>query len=157
MMSYSFIHFKIFNNIRTIARIYIRFSSVQFSFSVISNSLRPHGLGGLQDARFPCPSPIPRVYSNSCPLSWWCHPTNSPSVVPFCSWLQSFPASESVLLIRWPKYWSFSFSITLSNEYSGLISLGWTGWISLQPKSLSRVFSSTAVQKHQFFGTQFCL
>ena len=78
-----------------------------------------------------------------------CHPLLLPPAI--------FPSSrvfssESVLCIRWQKYWSFSFSITLSNEYSGLNSLGWTGWISLQPKSLSRVFSSTAVQKHQFFG-----
>ena len=81
---------------------------VQFSCSVVSDSLRPHGL---QHARPPCPSPTPGVHSNSCPLSWWCHPTISSSVLPFSSRLQSFPASavfsnESVLHIRWPKDWS---------------------------------------------------
>ena len=89
---------------------------------IVSNFLWPHGL---QHTRPPCPSPTPRVYSNSCPLIWWCHPTISSSVVPF-SHLQPFSASvfssESVLHIRWPKYWSFSFSISPSNEYSGLIS-----------------------------------
>ena len=89
----------------------------------MSDSLRPHGL---QHARLPCPSPTPRAYSNSCPLSRCCHPTISSSVVPF-SCLQSFPSirvfsSESVLCIRWPKYWGFSFSISPSTEYSGLIS-----------------------------------
>ena len=93
-----------------------------FSHSVVSNSLWPHGL---QQARLPSPSPSPRVCSNSCPLSWWCHPTISSFIAPF-SWLQSFSASgvfsnESVLGIRWPKYWCLSFSISPSNEYSGLI------------------------------------
>ena len=100
-------------------------SSALFSRSVVSDSLQPHAL---QHARLPCPSPTPRVYSNSCPLSWWCHPTISSSAIPFSFHLQSSPASgsfsnESVLHIRWPKYWSFSFSISPSNEYSGLISL----------------------------------
>ena len=109
----------------------------------MSNSFRPHGL---QHARPPCPSPTPRACSNSCPSSHWCHPTISSSVVPFSSCLQSFPASgvfskESVLRIRWPKYWSFSFSISPSNEYSQLVSFGLTGLISLQSKGLSRVFS----------------
>ena len=88
---------------------FIVFSSVQFSDSVVSDSLQPHGL---QHARPPCPSATPGVYSNSCPLSQWCHPTISSSVVPFSVHLQSFPASgssnESALCIRWPKYWSFS-------------------------------------------------
>ena len=95
-----------------------------FSCSVVSDSLRPHGL---QHARLLCPSPSPRVCWNSCPLSRWCHPTISSSVSPFFSCLLSFPesgsfSSESALCIRWPKYWSFSFSISLSNGYSGLIS-----------------------------------
>ena len=88
----------------------------------MSDSLQPHES---QHTRPPCPSPAPRVYPNSCPSSWWCHPAISSSVVPF-SCLQSFPASgsnESVLRIRWPKYGSFSFSISPSNEDSGLISL----------------------------------
>ena len=96
-------------------------SSVQFSCSVVSDSLQPHGL---QHTRLPSPSPTPGACSNSCPLSWWCHPTISSSVIPFSSCLQSFPASGSfqwVLHMRWPKYWSFSFSIRPSNEYSGLI------------------------------------
>ena len=126
----------------------------QSAQSVMSDSLRPHGL---QHTRPSCPSPTPRVYSNSCPLSWWCHPTISSSVVPFFSCLQSFPTlgsfHESALHIRWPKYWSFSFSISPSNEQSGLIS----GRISLQSKGLSRVFSNTTVQKHQFFGAQLSL
>ena len=107
---------------------------------------------GLQHSRPPCPSPTPGVYSNSCPLSQWCHPTVSSSVVPLSSCLQSFPASVipkmSALRIRWPKCWSFSFSISPANEYSGLISFRLIGLISLQSKGLSRVFFSTAVQKH---------
>ena len=116
---------------------------------------------GLQHARLPCPSPAPRACSDSCPLSQWCHPTISSSVVPFSSHLQSFPPSRSfpmsLLHIRWPKYWSLSLSISPSNEYSRLIPLGLTGWISLQSKGLSRVFSNTTVQKHQFFGAQLSL
>ena len=100
------------------------FLSVQLIHSVMSDSLWPHGL---QQTRLPCPSPTPGVYSNSCSLSWWCHPTISSSVVPFSSCPQSFPVSGSfpmsqVLRIQWPKYWSFSFSISPSNECSGLIS-----------------------------------
>ena len=110
--------------------------SVQFSHSVMSDSLWPHGL---QHARPHCPSPTPRVYSNSCPLSRWCHLTISFSVVPFSSHLQSFPASgflshESVLCIRWPKHRSFSFSVSPSNEYSGLISfrMDWLDLLAVQ-------------------------
>jgi len=94
---------------------------------------------------------------NSCPQSRWCHPTILSSVVPFSSCPQSLPASGSFpesVLSRWPKYWSFSFSISPSNEYSGLTSWELIGWISVQSKGLSRVFSNTTVQKHQFFGTQ---
>ena len=111
------------------------FNSVQFSL-VMSSSLRPHGL---QHARPPCPSPTPGVYSNSCLLSRWCHPTISSSVVPFSSCLHYFPASgvfsnESVLRIRWPKYWSFHFSISPSKEYSGLISfrMDWLDLLAVQ-------------------------
>ena len=116
----------------------------------MSDSLWPPGL---QHARPPCPSPTPRVYSNSCPLNWWCHPTISSSVRPFSSHLQLFPASfdfskESVLCIRWPKHWSFSFSISPSNEYSGLISfrLHWLDLLAVQGtlKSLFQHHSSKA-------------
>ena len=116
--------------------------SVQFSHSVVSESLRPHGL---QHTRLPRPSPTPRAYSNSWPLSWWCHSTISSSVVPFSSCLQYFPASgkdslssvfssESVLCIRWPKDCSFSFSISPSSEYSGLISfkMDWLDLLAVQ-------------------------
>ena len=130
-----------------------QFSSVQFSHSVVSDSLRPHGL---QHAKPPCLSPTPRIYSNSCPLSRWCHPTISSSVVPF-SHLQSFPASGSFPMSQFfsssgQSIGSFGFSISPSNEKSGLISLGWTGWISWLSKGHSRVFSNTTVQKHPFFG-----
>ena len=130
---------------------FIIFSSVQFCHSVVSNSLQPHRL---QHARPPCPLPTPRVYSNSCPVSWWCHPTISPSVIPFSSCLQSFPASGSFpmsqsLRIRWPKYWSFSFSINLPNEHSGLISfrMGWFDLLAVQGtlKSLLHHHSSKAL------------
>ena len=112
----------------------------------------------LQHARLPCPSLSPRVSSNSCPLSQWCHPAILSSVVPF-SCPQSFPASgsfssESALHIRWPKYWSFNFSINSSNEYSGLVSfrIDWFDLLAVQG-TLNRVHSSTTVWKHQFFGT----
>ena len=130
----------------------IQFSSVQFSRSVMLDSSRPHGL---QLASLPCPSPAPGAYWNSCPLSQCCHPTISSSVVRFSYCLQSSPASnESVLCIMWPKYWGFSFNISPSNVHQYWSPLGWTGWISLQSKGLSRVFSNTTVQKHQFFSAQ---
>ena len=109
---------------------YLPFRSIQFSPSVLSDSLRPHGL---QHARPPCTSTTPGVYSNSCPLSQWCHPTISSSVIPF-SHLQSFPASGLFKwvssYIRWPKYWSFGFNISPSNEYLGYL---FTSWASRKP------------------------
>ena len=121
---------------------------LQFSHSVVPNSLWPHAL---QHTRLPCPSPTPGACSNSSPSSQWCHPTISSSVVPFSSCLQPFPASGSfpvsVLHSRWPKYWSFSFSISSSNGYSGLISFRIDWLCILQSKALSRVFSNTTVQK----------
>ena len=119
----------------------------QFSSSGVS-SLWLHEL---QHTRFPHPSPAPGACSNSCPSSQWCHPTISSSVIPFSSCLQSFPASrvfssKSVLHISWPECWSFSFSISPSNQYSRLFSLGLTGLIYLQSKGLSGVFSNTTVQ-----------
>ena len=128
---------------------------IQFSRSLLCDSLRPHEL---QHARPPCPSPTPGVHPNACPLSWWCHPTISSSVVPFSSCLQSLPASESFLMsqlrMRWPTYWSFSFTISASENTQDWSPLEWTSWISLQSKGLSRDFSNTTVQKHQFFGAQ---
>ena len=131
---------------------------VQFSHSVMSDSLWPRGL---QYTRLPCPSPTPGAYSNSCPSSQWWHPTISSSVVSFSSHLQSFPASGS-----FPKSQFFASggqSIRISASASVLpmniqdwFPLEWTGWISLQSKGLSRVFNTT-VQKHEFFGAQLSL
>ena len=136
-----------------------RHRSVQFSHSVVSDSLQPHGL---QHARPPCPSPTPGVYSDSCPWSRWCHPTISSSVVPFSSCLQSFPASGSFPMSQ--LFASGGQSIGVSASASVLpmktqdwSPLGWTGWISLQSKGLSKVFSNATVQKHQFFGAQLSL
>ena len=137
----------------------IAFSSVPFSCSLVSDSFQPHGP---QHTRPPCPTPTPRVYSNSRPLSRWCHPTISSSVVPFSSHLQSFPASGSFQMSQF--FASGGQSIGVSASASVLpmniqdwFPLGWTGWIYLQSKGLSRVFSNTTVQKHQFFGTQLSL
>ena len=129
--------------------------SVQFSRSVLSDSLRLHWL---QHARLPCLSPTPRACSNSCPSSWWCHPTISSSVIPFCSCLQSFPASGHFPMSQF--FTSCGQSIgasasasVLSTNIQDWFPLGLTGWISLQAKGLSRVFSNATVQKHQFFST----
>ena len=133
-------------------------SSVQFSHSVMSDSLQPHGL---QHARLPCPSPIPGVYSNSCPLSRWCHWTISSSVVPFSSCPQSFPSSGSFQMSQF--FISGGQSIGVSASASVLPKniqdwfLELTGLIFFQSKGLSRVFSNTTVQKHQFFSTQLSL
>ena len=132
----------------------IPFISVPFSRSVVSTSLRPHGL---QHTRPPCPS-TPRVYPNSCPLSRWCHPTISSSVVPF-SCPQSFPASGSFPVSQlfasggWSTGVSVSASVLPMNTQDWF-PLGWTGWISLRFKGLERVFSNTTVEKHWFFGAQ---
>ena len=122
----------------------------------MSDSLQPHGL---QHVRLPCPSPTPEAYSDSCPSSWWCHLSILSSVIPFSSCLQSFPASGSFPMsqffaLRQPKYWSFSFSISPSNEYSGVISfrIDWLDLLAVQGtlKSLLQHHS----QKHKFFGAQ---
>ena len=128
----------------------------QFSRSVMSDSLRPHGL---QHARPPCPSPTSGVYSNACPLSWWCHPTISSSVVSFSSHPQSFPASGSFLMSQLFASGGQSAGVSASTSVLPMniqdrFPLGWTGRISLQSKKLSRVFSNNTVQKHQFFGAQ---
>ena len=119
---------------------------------------------GLQHARPPCPSPTPRVYSISCPLSQWCHPTISSSVVPFSSCLQFFPAPGSFQMSQFFASGGQSIEVSASTSTSVLpmniqdwFPLGWTGWISLQSKGLTGVFSNTTVQKHQFFGAQLSL
>ena len=132
-------------------------SSVEFNRSVVSDSLRPHGL---QHARPPCPLPTPGVYSNSCPLSWWCHPTVSSSVDPF-SYLQFFPASGSFQMSQLFASGGQSIGVSASTSVLNIHTLNiqdwsseWTGWISLQSKGLSRVFSNTTVQMHWFFSAQ---
>ena len=135
---------------------FISISSVQFSRSVMSDSLQPHEL---LNARPPCPSPTPGVYSNSCPLSRWYHPAISSSLVPFSSCPQSLPTSESFPVSQLFPWGGQSIGVSASASVLPMntqdwSSLEWTGWISLQSKGLSRVFSNTTVQKHQFFGTQ---
>ena len=128
--------------------------SVQFSRSVMSNSLWPHGL---QHARSPCPSPTPGVHSNSCPSSRWCLSTIATSVVPFSSCLQSFPAAGSFTVSQFFASGGQSIGDPASvfpMNIQDWFSLGMTGLISLQSKGLSRVFSNTTVQKNQFFGTE---
>ena len=123
--------------------------SVQFSRSVMSDSLRPHGQ---QHTRPPCPSPTPRVYPNSSSSSQWCHPTSSSSVGPFSSRLQSFPASRSFPISQLFTSGGQSIRVSasvLSMNIQDWFPLGWTGWISFLSKGLSRVFSNTTVQKHQ--------
>ena len=133
------------------------FFNIQFSLVVQSClTLRPHGL---QHARPPCPSPTSRVYSNSCPLRWWYHPTISSSVVPFSSCLQSFPASGSFPMSQFFTSGGQSIAVSASAPVLPMNIQDWfplwlTSWISLQSKGLSRVFSNTTVQKHQFFSTQ---
>ena len=134
----------------------IMFSSVQFSRSVVSDSLRPHES---QHARPLCPSPTPRAYSNSCPSSRWCHPATSSSVVPFSSCPWSLPASGSFPMSQLFAWGGQSTGVSASASVLPMNTqdwspLEWTCWISLQSKGLSRVFSNTIVQKHQFFSTQ---
>ena len=138
-------------------RIFLSFhiSSVQFSHSVVSNSLWPHGP---QHARPPCSSPTPGLHPNSCPLSRWCHPSISSSVIPF-SCRQSFPASGSFQMTQLFVSGGQNIGVSVSTSVLPMNTqdwspLGWTGWISLQSKGLSRVFSNTTVQKHQFFSNQ---
>ena len=129
---------------------------VQFSRSVMSDSLRPHRL---QHVRLPCPSPSLGACSNSCPSGWWCHPTISSSVVPFSSSLQSFPASGSFPMSQFFESGGQNIGVSASASVLPVniqdwFPLGWTGWISLKSKGLSRVFSNTTVEKHKFFGAQ---
>ena len=142
-------HIEFFNILHKI----VHFSSVALC---VSNSLRPHES---QHARPPCPSLAPRVHSDSRPSSQWCHPAISSSVVPFSFCPQSLPASESFPMSHLFTWGGQSTGVSalasfLAKKSQGLSPLGWTGWISLQSKGLSRVFSNTTVQKHQFFGAQ---
>ena len=135
---------------------YAQFSSVKFSHSVVSDSLRPHEL---QHTRPPCPSPTPRVYPNSCPSSRWCHPAISSSVVPFSSCPQSLPPTGSFPMSQFFASGGQSTGVSASASVLPMSMqvwspLGCTGWIPLWSKELSRVFSNTTVQKHQFFSTQ---
>ena len=134
----------------------IIFSSIQISCSVLPYSLQPHGL---QHARFPCPSQTLRACSDSGLWSWWCHPTISSSIVPFSSCLQSFPAIGSFPMNQLFTSGGQSIGVSalasvLPKKSQGWSPSEWTSWISLQSKGLSRVFSNTTVQKHQFFGAQ---
>ena len=127
-----------------------QFSSVQFIYSVMSDSLQPHES---QHVRPPCPSPTARVHPNPCPLSWWCHPAILSSVIPFSSCPQSFPASESFQMSQLSTSGGESIGVSAWTSVPPMNTqdwspLGWTGWISLQSKGLSRVFSNTTVQKH---------
>ena len=133
--------------------------SIQFSCSVVSDSLHPYWL---QHARPPSPSPTPGVHPNLCPLSRWCHPAISSSVIPFSSCLQSFPSSGSLPMNQLLASGGQSIGISASTSVLPMNTqdwslLGWTGWTSLQSTGLLRVFSNTTVQKHQFFGTQLFL
>ena len=130
--------------------------SYQFSRSVVSDSLWPHEP---QHARPPCPSPTPRVYPNPCPSSQWCHPVISSSVIPFSSCPQSLPALGSFPMSQLFAWGGQSIGVSASTSVLPMNTqecspLGWTGWIFLQSKGLSIVFSKTTVQKHQFFGAQ---
>ena len=130
--------------------------SVKFSCSVVSDSLWPHGL---QHTRLHCPSPTPEACLNSYTLSQWCNPSISSSVIPFSSFPQSFPASESFPMSQFFTSGGQSIGVSAPASVLSMIiqdwfPLGWTGWISLQSKGLSRIFSNTTIQKHQFFGTQ---
>ena len=134
----------------------VQFSSVQFSHSVVSNSLRLHEL---QRASPPCPSPTYGVHSNSCPSSQWCHPAISPSVFPFSSCPQSLASSESLPMNQLFTWSGQSIGVSalasvLPTNTQDSSPLEWTGWISLQSKGLSRVLSNTTVQKQQFFSAQ---
>ena len=139
--------------------IYVYQRSVQFSCSVMSDSLWSHGL---QHTRLPCPSPTPRAYSNSCALNQWCRLTISSSAVPFSSCLQSFPAPGSFQTSQFFASGGQNTGVSASASVlpmniEDLFPLGWTGSISLLSKGLSRVFFNTIVQKHQVFGTQLSL
>ena len=147
----------LFNMLSGLVITFLPRSSVQFSHSVMSHSLQPHEL---QHTRLLCPSPAPRACSNSCLSSRWCHPTISSFVIPFSSCLQSFPASGSFPMSQFLTSGGQSIGASASvlpMYIQSWFPLGLTGLISLQSKGLSRVFSNTTVQKHQFFSTHLSL
>ena len=134
-----------------------QFSSVQFSRSIMSDSLHPHES---QHARPPCPSPTPGVHPNSCASSWWCHPAISSSAIPFSSHLQSFPASGSFQMSQFFASGGQSIGVSASESVLPMnikdwFPIGWSGWISLLSKRCSTAFSNTTVQKHKIYGTSF--
>ena len=146
--------FQVFSKINSYTTLAIQFRSLQ-SLSHV-RLWRPHEP---QHARLPCPSPTPRVHPNPCPLSWWCHPAISSSVIPFSSCPQSLPASGSLQMSQLFASGGLSIDVSASTSVLPMNTqvwspLGWTGWISLQSKGLWRVFSNTTVQKHQFFSAQ---
>ena len=151
------IHFVIIHQAIHLGFLQFSVCSVQFSRSVMSNSLRPHES---KHTRPPCPSPTPRVHSDSHPSNQWCHPAISSSVViPFSSCPQSLPASESFPMSQLLAWGGQSTGVSalasfLPKKFHSWSPSEWTGWISLQSKGLSRIFSNTTVQKHQFFGAQ---
>ena len=157
-MVLNLIYFIMSCHLRTLQtqRVIDPFLSVQFSCSVMSDCLRPHES---QHARPPCPSPTPRVHSDTHPLSQWCHPAISSSVVPFSSCPQSLPASESSPVNQLFAWGGQSTGISalasfLPKKSQGWSPSEWTGWISVQSKGLSRVFSNTTIQRHRFFSAQ---
>ena len=157
--SEAFISLLFLKDIEFLVASLLTLSSVQFSRSVVSDSLQPHEP---QHARLPCPSPTPGVYPNPCPLNRWCHPAISSSVVPFSSCPQSLPASGSFPMSQLLASGGQSIGASVSTSVLPMNTqdwslLGWTSWIALQSKGVSRVFSSTTVQKHQFFSAQLSL
>ena len=157
--TYMCVYNRFTENVTNKTAIFFFLPSVEFGCSVMSDSWWPHGL---QNDRPPCPSPTPGIYSNSCPFSRWCHQTISFSIVPFSSCLQSFPESGSFQMSQIFASGGQSIGGSASTSVLPVNSqdwspLGWTGWISLQSKGLSRVFSNTTVQKHQFFGAELSL
>ena len=157
MSTHPFIGVEKFASVPFIVKVMV--GETQFSLAAQHVRLWPHEP---QHTRPPCPSPTPGVHTNPCPLSWWCHPTISSSVVPFSSCPQSFPASGSFQMSQFFAWGGQSIGVSASVSVLPMNTqdwspLGWTGWICLKSKGLSRVFSNTTVQKHQFFGTQLSL
>ena len=160
MHTYICVDKHVYNIYTHICDIYIIYQFNQFSHSVMSDSLQPHRL---QHIRFLCPSPAHSTCSNSCQSRWWwCHPTISSSVIPLSSCLQTFPTSGSFPMGQFFTSGGQSIGVSASTSVFSVniqdwFPLGWTGWISFQSKGLSRVFSNTIVQKHQFFNAQLSL